>query len=518
MLTSDSNPKEPAEEPAAEAEPAAAPPKQRVSHTPRLLALLLTVIAAAAYSAISLYRHDHFASNAFDLAIQDQTVWGYSRFEFIYNTVEGIPNLLADHFHPILMVLAPFMWIWNSAGVLLVAQAVLLALAGVPIYLWGERVLGPQGGLAFQAAYLCFWGVLAGVVYDFHHVAFAVPAISLALYATLARNNWLLVPALLVAMLTREDVALTLIALGVYMLIVQRRWIVGVAVVAVNGVWFALLLGVIIPAIGGGVSYRHWTYDALGSGPLSALANVVRHPVAALQLLFEPPTKARVWIGSFAAFALLPLASPLLIVALPSFLERFWSSSPNFWSFHFQYSMLPAPILAFAAIDTSARLKRAFAGRLAIAGARVLPTVALVASIAVTAAVNPLAELTTYLPGWRVAEIQSCLDTIPASASVTASNALVPHLSHRAQIYEIDLNSDADYIAVDPSTYSDFYPGEEDKLRNQVRGALAAGYGVVCAKGTTLVLARVDSTLQLTPELQSWLAGKCSGRECAGRL
>jgi len=500
VLTSDSNPKEPA-----------AP---RAPRTARLASLLLTVVAASGYSAISLYRHDHFASNAFDLAVQDQTVWGYSRFEFIYNTVLGIPNLLGDHFHPILMVLAPFMWLWNSASVLLVAQAVLLALAGLPIYFWGERMLGALGGLAFQAAYLCFWGVLAGVVYDFHHVAFAVPAISLALYAALTRNNWLLVPALVVAMLTREDVALTLIALGVYILIVQRRWIVGAAITVANIAWFALLLGVVIPALGGGVSYRHWTYDALGSGPLSALSYVLHHPLASLQLLFQPATKARVWIGSFAAFALLPLVSPLLIVALPSFLERFWSSSPNFWSFHFQYSMLPAPILTFAAIDTSARIKTAFGGRLAIAGTRLLPAAALAASVVVTAAVNPLAELTTYLPASRAAEIQSCLDTIPADASVTASNALVPHLSHRAVIYEIDLNSDADYIAVDPSTYGNFYPGEEDKLRNQVRGALAAGYGVVCAKGTTLVLARIDSTLQLTPELQSWLAGKCSGRTC----
>ena len=187
----------PAEPAGSTAEPATAPPPPPVAPTPparrsiglrtaRTLAGSLTFLAAAAFSGLSLYRYNHFASNAFDLAVQDQTVWGYSRFEFIYNTVLGIPNLLGDHFHPILMVLAPFMWLWDSAGVLLVAQGVLLALAGIPIYLWGERELGPLGGLCFQAAYLCFWGVLAGVVYDFHHVVFAVPAMALALYATLA--------------------------------------------------------------------------------------------------------------------------------------------------------------------------------------------------------------------------------------------------------------------------------------------------------------------------------------------
>src|SRR5690349_22973123 len=111
--------------------------------TGRALAGSLTLLAFAAYAAISVYRHEHYASNAFDLAVQDQTVWGYSRLEFIHNTVLGIPNLLGDHFHPILLVLGPFMWLWNSAGVLLVAQAVLLAAAAIPIYLWGERELGP---------------------------------------------------------------------------------------------------------------------------------------------------------------------------------------------------------------------------------------------------------------------------------------------------------------------------------------------------------------------------------------
>ena len=90
----------------------------------------------------------------------------------------------------------------------------------------------------------------------------------------------------------------------------------------------------------------------------------------------------------------------------------------------------------------------------------------------------------------------------------------MPHLSHRRVIYVISLRSDADYIVVDPSTYSKSFGDEEERLRNTVRGALAAGYAVVCAKGTTLVLARTGSQLQLTPELQRWLAGQCSGRGC----
>ena len=59
-----------------------------------------------------------------------------------------------------LIVLAPFMWGWDSAGVLLVAQAVLLALAGIPIYLWARQELGPIAGLAFLGAEALLGAVL----------------------------------------------------------------------------------------------------------------------------------------------------------------------------------------------------------------------------------------------------------------------------------------------------------------------------------------------------------------------
>src|SRR6266852_9473984 len=106
-----------------------------------VLPLGLALIAAAAYAAISIYRHDHFASNAFDLGVQDQTIWGYSRLQMIPNTVEMIPNLLGDHFHPILMAVAPLFWIWDDARILLLVQAALLAIAAVPIFWWARQRL-----------------------------------------------------------------------------------------------------------------------------------------------------------------------------------------------------------------------------------------------------------------------------------------------------------------------------------------------------------------------------------------
>src|SRR2546428_1116054 len=458
----------------------------------RVVPLALALVAATAYAAISIDRHDHFASNAFDLGVQDQTVWGYSRLQIIPNTVEMIPNLLGDHFHPILMAIAPLYWIWDDARVLLLVQAALLAVAGVPIFWWARERLGLRAAIAVEAAYLVFWGVLSGVIYDFHHSAFAVPAIAFGLYGVLTNRNRLFWAMLVVGLLTRENIALTFAAIGVYVAVVQHRWRLGAAVVAVCVAWFATLIEVVMPAIAG-APYGHWTYEALGSGPASALLHLVRQPISSLELLVDNPIKRKLWGGILGAWLLLPLISPISIVAIPTLLERLWSSNPALWSASFHYSLVIAPVLAFAAIDGLAQVQQ----RLPLPRWRA--AVGLGASLAVLAAglilsfavVRPFDEVGTYISTEQVSDIESCLPSIPTDASVSASNKLLPHLSHRREIYLLTMKSDADYIAIDLSTYlGQFFPGEEAQIRTIISHALANGYSVACSRGTTVILRR----------------------------
>jgi uncharacterized membrane protein len=475
--------------------------------------------AAASYSAISLFRHNSFGSTI-DLATQTQTVWGYSQFKVIPNTVIGIPNLLGDHFHPILVVLAPLFWIWDSAAVLLIAQAVLLAVAGIPIYLWGAQRLGATAGLAFQAAFYVYWGILAGVLFDFHHIVFAVAGISWALYATVTRRNRLLVAMVAVAMLTREDVSLTLIALGFYIVAVQRRYVIGAVLMAVNAAWFGVVIGVVMPALAG-APYRHWDYSALGAGPLSAAVHVLRHPLSSLELLFTPIAKARVWIASFGNWLFLPVVSPLTLVAIPSFLARFWNDLPDVWNFHMHYSMLSAPILAFAAVDGAARLAAMWSARNQSRVGAGTALAVFATSVVLSIAINPLAELGTYgVSSATAANIQSCLDVIPPTAAVASTQTLLPHLATRLQIYEIPIqrvggptidpiSAGVQYIAIDMAT-----EGDDTKYRSVVQEAFQNGYGVACTKELTVILEKGASSQALSPELERWLAGDCNGLAC----
>jgi uncharacterized membrane protein len=110
----------------------------------KYLVLLISIVSSA-YSALSILRHRHFESSAFDLGIFDQVVWLYSRFEIPYTTIRANrldENILSDHFHPILILLAPIFWLTDKVEALLVAQACLFAIAMVPIFFFTKMTRG----------------------------------------------------------------------------------------------------------------------------------------------------------------------------------------------------------------------------------------------------------------------------------------------------------------------------------------------------------------------------------------
>ena len=478
--------------------------------------MLVGLAAVGAYSWIGLFRFQHFGANAFDLGNQDQAVWGYSQLRIIPDSLLGIRSILGDHFNPILATLGPLYWVWNDAQVLLVAQAAIIAASSLPLYAWSAPRLGWLSALCIQAAYLLFWGVLAGIVFDFHHVVFAVFGVSLAIYGVRARRDRLLWAAVAITLLTREDVALVTATLGVYLVVLERRWITGSVLSVVSVVWFVVAVRLVIPAIRQ-APYGHWEYAALGSGPLAALAYVVTHPVDAARIFFLPLQKTRTLAVTLAAWCLVPLLSTTSVLLIPVLAPRFWSSDPFKWSTHFQYTLLAAPILAFAATDPLVVLRRSGPGRGPIATWLALAILAVNVVFSVVI-VKPLSELSGYVSGARAAQIQGCLNTIPGQASVSATNFLVPHLSHRDAIYLFPAGAASEYIAVDLATEG-IAPIESGRflpvhpkataviaLRTGLQQDLRDGYGIACSRGTTLVLARGRTGGALSDEIAGFLA------------
>jgi uncharacterized membrane protein len=226
----------------------------------------ITLVVAILFGTLSWTESYTLHTASYDLVIFDQAVRSYSHFQLPVSLVKGMNdgfgpgfNVLGDHWSPALAVLAPLYWIHGGPLTLLLAQAVLMALAVPPLWVFARRELGVAAAYCVVVAYGLSWPVASAASFNFHEVAFA-PVLLAVLFERLSAWRqggapwWHLVWAVLGVLAVKEDMGLLVAGLGVA-LVVLRRWRLGV-VFFVGGLgytWFAAR--VLIPAFGGNPNF-----------------------------------------------------------------------------------------------------------------------------------------------------------------------------------------------------------------------------------------------------------------------
>ena len=82
---------------------------------------------------------------------------------------------------------------------------------------------------------------------DFHAVSFSSTLLLFAFYYAYQRNNVGFFLAAVLAMATKEHVPFTIFLMGLYIVFVQRRLIVGYAASGIALAWAAIAFGVVLP-------------------------------------------------------------------------------------------------------------------------------------------------------------------------------------------------------------------------------------------------------------------------------
>jgi Predicted membrane protein len=83
-----------------------------------------------------MLRHRSFETGRFDLGNMVQAVWSTAHGHPLrVTTLTGEQAFrLGAHIDPVLMLFAPLWWLWPSPDLLLVAQALAIALGALPVY------------------------------------------------------------------------------------------------------------------------------------------------------------------------------------------------------------------------------------------------------------------------------------------------------------------------------------------------------------------------------------------------
>ncbi|MFD5424639.1 DUF2079 domain-containing protein [Streptomyces sp. NPDC127084] len=383
------------------------------------------------YTTVAVRRHLLLRTTGYDLGIFEQAVRGYAQLRAPFAPLRGEGfNLLGDHFHPLIAALAPLYRVWPSPLCLLVAQSALLAVAVVPLTRWADRALGRRAAHVVAFAYGMSWGIASAAAFDFHEVALAVPLLSFALEA-LGRRRWRQAVAWSVPLLlVKEDLGLTLAAVGGYIAWKGPRRF-GILTAAVGLIGSAIEIKLLLPAFNPGGGYAHGANLAEAHGSL--LATIAFAPLDVLR----PDVKAMTLVLVFAPSALVALRSPVSLIAVPTLGWRMLSDNVFHWGTAFHYSAVLMPVVFAGLIDALTRYREA-APNQPLASRHLRAS--LLTVIAVTLVMLPsfplaqLAQRATWRTTAHIEAAQALLRRIPHGATVAASNRLAPQLTSRCEV------------------------------------------------------------------------------------
>ena len=405
--------------------------------TPQALSGFVGGLAFITYSVFSWLQWHSYTIRSWDLGIFTQLAKDYANFRPPIVNLKGDGyNLLGDHFHPILVLLAPFYRLFPSAYTLLVIQNILLALSVIVVCNFAIKRLETITGMCLGLGYALSWGLQSAVDSQFHEIAFAVPLLALALVALLEerwRSVWLWA-ALLV--FVKEDLGLTVFVIGLVMAWRARSsaglWL------SVWGVgWFVLTTKVILPSMNPG---DQWAYQSQLNirGLLSDPGSLLQQDKVATVFLL------------LAITAGLCLFSPLTLVVLPTLAWRFLSDLPVYWGQEWQYSAVLMPVVFCAAIDALSRRKVLNSVRLR----RLAGTAVLLIALVLTSqyAFGKLSDPSKNFPLTTAASSQNALAAVPDGVTVETDISLMSYLVDRTEVYWIgNKNPAPDFVLMDVS-------------------------------------------------------------------
>jgi len=397
---------------------------------------------AGGFGLLAVLEHRAFETGRFDLGNMVQAVWSTAHGHPLDVTELGGDqvNRLGAHVDPLLAVFALLWRLWPSPAMLLVVQAVVIALGALPVFWLARKHLGSQRISAlFALAYLLYPPVEWLALDEFHPVALACPLLLYALWYLDEARLPAAIPFLALAALTKEEVPLVVAGLGVWFAIARGRRVAGAAIALAGTALAAFYLTVVIPHYRHGGSPAFYDrYDAVGGSPGGIVETAFTDPGVLLGAMTDG--RDLTYLLQLALpLAGVFLAAPLLLIpALPELAANLLSETETQTSIEFHYTAPITPLLVAGAILGAARLPR-------------LAPLVLAASLVGAVALGPLGtgELVPDRMSAHDRVAARALELIPPDAAVTSTNGLGAHLSARRRVFSFPVIGDATWVAVD---------------------------------------------------------------------
>lgn len=355
------------------------------------------------------------------MGIYDQGIWLYSHFHYPFSTIKE-RFLLGDHLTITLPLLSFLYYIWDNVKILLIAQAFFITFSAIPIYLVARvRKLSPLTSLIFAVIYSLFFGIQYGVYFDAHPIVFAAAILAWLIYFYESKHVKLFFLSLILLLLTQENAGIGLACIGfVYLFKKGNRR---------DGLLF--VFGGLLSSLAEVRIVSHFAQGGYEYNP-----HFSHNPIVGLKRYFDSPDKILVWKYSLASYSFLPLLSPGAILGMIVDLSQYFlpdKQYPHMITPFFHHRAILAPILALGSLDAVLFLKHK-----GLKSEYVLVTALIVVCFFQFKFHHALNKLTKPIYSAHYSwmdDTEAIIASVPGDASVAAQQSLVPHLSHRTQIY-----------------------------------------------------------------------------------
>lgn len=343
--------------------------------------------------------------------------------------------------------------IFPTAITLLVVQSGALAVGIVPLWRLARNIVKLRIGstLAITVAYAAYSAIHAVNLAGFHLEALALPALMAAVFNGM-RGTWVRYWVfVLIVLSARADLGLAVAGLGILWCLDGRRRL-GYATFTIGFGWAAAAILIIQPAYAGGEFPHVDAFATFGGGsPFRVLWGMISSPIGLSKELFSE-ANFRTIVGLLAPVLFLPMGAPrYLLPAVPLYGLYVVADVP---AGALAEAGQNVPITAFIFVALVFGLAKT--GRIVVERVNVDRRV--VGALVFTAAVFFAADAVTSpyeKPwGWGTRDVVDearleVRDLIPADGVVRAAPKMLPLLTERVGLFELDLPDNSSGEAAD---------------------------------------------------------------------
>jgi len=473
------------------------------------------------FSWYAIQRYETLNAYTADLSLIDQAMWNTLHGHFMEATWgDHQQPRFAEHVELILIPLSAFFWIWDDVRILLIVQAYVLAVGGLPVY-WLAKQYSPVHPLFFVMLYLFSPPLQASAVADFHADPFVVtPYLLTFWYATRKSWRWMWFWAIIV-MMCKENMPTLLVMLGMYLFMQQPATTKvsepsaglnqkkhAIALIIISVAWFAIAtFGIVAPLarVNFGTDVPVYLANRFSSNPIEWLTMLT--DINRMWYL----TGLLLTTGGLALFA-----PHYLLLGLPIIIANMFSNFAGQYSGEQHYSAPLVPIFIIAAIHGTKHLAHIIPkNQTPIRGGSKLLGFLMIVAFGIASSYHycygwtPLSRRAeTYSHDYHTRLLPHFLKQIPAGVPISASAGLHPHVAHRHVAYTFPTYQESQFIFVDVTDVPGVHPNEvkakiDELLSNGKWHVLSAIDGFILMER-----ASVDVRQVLPPEFYSFAKAK----------